>query len=49
MNFLSDFWLFLNQRKRFWLLPIVILLGLFCAFIVMFEGTAVGPFIYVLF
>jgi len=44
-----EFWEFLKIRKRYWLLPIVIVLFLFGALIVFTESSAVAPFIYALF
>jgi len=44
-----EFWEFLKVRKRYWLLPIVIVLFLFGALIVFTESSAVAPFIYALF
>jgi hypothetical protein len=49
MEFLSEFWLYVRTRKKFWLLPIVVALGLFGGLIVLTKGTAVAPFIYTLF
>ena len=48
-SIIRDFWEFLRVRKRYWLLPIVIVLGLLSALIVFTEGSAVAPFIYALF
>jgi len=48
-SIISEFWEFLKFRKRYWLLPIVIVLGLFSLLIVFTEGSAVAPFIYALF
>ncbi len=48
-SIISEFWEFLKVRKRYWLLPIIIILGLFSALIVFTEGSAVAPFIYTLF
>jgi len=48
-SFVSEFWEFLKVRKRYWLLPIMITLGLLSALIVFSEGSAVAPFIYALF
>ncbi len=45
----SEFWEFLKTRKRYWLLPIVIVLLLMGALIVFTESSAVAPFIYALF
>ena len=49
MDFLRDIWGFLRVRKKFWLLPMIIVLLLFGALIVLTSGTAVAPFIYTLF
>jgi hypothetical protein len=40
---------FLKQNKKLWLLPIVIVLGLFGALLIFAQGSAVAPFIYTLF
>ncbi len=44
-----EFWLFLRVRKKWWLAPIVIVLGLMGLLIVLTEGSAIAPFIYTLF
>ncbi len=44
-----EFWEFLKVRKRFWLLPIVVVLLLLSTIIVFTEGSAIAPFIYALF
>ena len=49
MSFLAEFWLYLRQRKKFWLLPIFIVLVLFGGLIVLTQGSAVAPFIYTIF
>ena len=46
---LADLWGFLKERKKWWLLPMVIVLLLFGVLIVMTSGSAVAPFIYTLF
>jgi Family of unknown function (DUF5989) len=48
-SFFTDFWRFLSVRKRFWLLPICLILGLFAGFVVATEGSLIAPFLYVLF
>ena len=48
-SLISEFWEFLKFRKRYWLLPIVIVLFLLGALIVFTETSAVAPFIYALF
>ena len=49
MGFLMELWTFLKIRKKFWLLPILLMLLLFGGLIVFVEGSAVAPFIYTLF
>ncbi len=49
MEFLKDLWLFMRERKKFWLAPIIILLLLLGVLIVFGSGTAIAPFIYTLF
>jgi len=49
MEFLKDLWDFLKVRKKFWLLPIIIVLLLFGALIVFTSGSAIAPFIYTVF
>jgi len=49
MEFLKDLWGFLNKRKKYWLLPIILVLLFFGALIVLTSGTAVAPFVYTLF
>ena len=44
-----ELWAFMKERKKFWLLPIVIVLVLVGTLIVLTQGTAVAPFIYTLF
>jgi hypothetical protein len=47
--FLSELWAFMRERKKFWLLPIILVLLIFGALLVLTEGSAVAPFIYTLF
>jgi hypothetical protein len=49
MSFIQELWAFLRIRKKFWLLPIVLVMALFGALIVLSQGSAVAPFIYTLF
>ena len=49
MSFIKEFWEFLRVRKKYWLLPIIIVLVLFGGLIVLTQGSAVAPFIYTLF
>jgi hypothetical protein len=47
--FLIELWQFLLERKKFWLLPILIMMVVFGGLIVLSQGSAVAPFIYTLF
>jgi hypothetical protein len=49
MSFLKEFCEFLKVRKKYWLLPIVIVLVLFGGLIILSQGSAVAPFIYTIF
>jgi hypothetical protein len=49
MDFLKDIWLFLKERKQFWLAPVIIVLLLLGLLIVFGGGSAIAPFIYSLF
>lgn len=46
---LAEFWEFLRYNKKYWLLPIVVVLVLAGLLIVLAQGSAVAPFIYTLF
>jgi Family of unknown function (DUF5989) len=48
-EFLFELWSFMRERKKFWLLPIIICLVLLGSLVVFTSGTAVAPFIYTLF
>lgn len=49
MSFLAEFWIFLKTRKKFWLVPILILSGLFGGLVALTQGSAIAPFLYTLF
>ena len=49
MDFLKEFWEFLKVRKKYWLLPILLVLVLFGGLIVLSQGAAVAPSIYTIF
>jgi hypothetical protein len=46
---LKDLWLFLKVRKKFWLLPILLVLLLVGSLLVLTQGSVIAPFIYALF
>tara|TARA_B100001248_G_scaffold99595_1_gene74021 strand:+ start:2658 stop:2810 length:153 start_codon:yes stop_codon:yes gene_type:complete len=49
VEFIKEFWEFLTERKKYWLLPIILILALFGILIVLSQGSAVAPFIYTIF
>lgn len=49
MEFIKDLWGFLSKRKKFWLLPLIMILLVFGVLIVLTSGSAIAPFIYTLF
>ncbi len=49
MSFLKEFFEFLKVRKKYWLIPILIVLVLFGGLIVLSQGSAFAPFIYTIF
>ena len=49
VSFIKEMWMFLRQRKKFWLLPLLLVMALLGVLIVMAQGSAIAPFIYTLF
>ena len=49
MSVFIELWQFMRARKKFWLLPIIVMMALFGGLIVLTQGTAVAPFIYTVF
>ena len=49
LEFLAELWRFMRERKKFWLLPIILVLTLLGGLIVLTQGSALAPFIYTLF
>ena len=49
MDFIKEFWHFIKVRKKYWLLPILIILVIFGGLIVLSQGSAIAPFIYTIF
>lgn len=49
MSFLTELWSFLRARKKFWLLPIIIMVVVVGGLLVVAQGSVVAPFIYALF
>jgi hypothetical protein len=49
ISFLREIWMFMRVRKKFWLMPILIMMVLFGGLVVLTKGSAVAPFIYTIF
>jgi hypothetical protein len=49
MSFIKELWQFMRHRKKFWLMPIMLVMALFGGLIVLSQGSAVAPFVYTLF
>ena len=49
MSFVRELWMFLRVRKKFWLLPIIVMMTVFGGLIVLSQGSAVAPFVYTIF
>jgi hypothetical protein len=49
VSFLLEFVHFLRTRKKYWLIPIILVMALFGGLVVLSQGTAIAPFIYTLF
>ncbi len=49
LKILTEYFSFLKENKKWWLLPIVVVLVLFGLLIVLTKGSAIAPFIYTLF
>ena len=49
MDFLRELWLFMKVRKKFWLLPVIVMMAVFGGLVVLSQGSAIAPFIYTIF
>lgn len=49
MSFVAELWQFMRVRKKYWLLPVVLMMALFGGLVVLTQGSAVAPFIYTVF
>ena len=49
MDFLKELWRFMRVRKKFWLLPILIMMVVFGGLLILAKGSVIAPFIYTLF
>ena len=49
MSFIKEFWEFLKERKKYWLLPVIVVLVVFGGLIIIGQGSVMAPFIYTIF
>lgn len=49
MSFLKELFKFMRARKKFWLIPVIVMMALFGGLIVLTQGSAIAPFIYTMF
>jgi len=49
MSFLAELWRFIRVRKKFWLLPIIVMMFLLGGLLILSQGSAIAPFIYTIF
>jgi hypothetical protein len=49
MSFVVELWDYMKHRKKFWLLPLLLVLLLFGGLIILAKGSAIAPFIYTIF
>jgi Family of unknown function (DUF5989) len=49
MSFIAELWAYMRTRKKFWLLPILVVMVILGGLLVLAQGSAVAPFIYTLF
>lgn len=49
LSFVRELWLFIRVRRKFWLLPVLVMMAVFGGLIVLTQGSAVAPFIYTIF
>jgi len=49
MDFLVELWRFMRVRKKFWLVPVLIMMVIFGGLVMLTKGSAVAPFVYTLF
>jgi hypothetical protein len=49
LDFVSELWTFMRMRRKYWLIPIILMMAVFGGLVVLSKGSAVAPFIYTLF
>jgi len=49
MSMIRELWAFIRARKKFWLVPMLVMMLLFGGLVVLTKGSAIAPFIYTIF
>ncbi len=49
MDFIAELWIFMRVRRKYWLIPIIVMMAVFGGLVILSKGSAVAPFIYTLF
>ena len=49
LTIVKELWMFMRVRKKFWMLPIIVMMVLLGGLIILSEGSAIGPLIYTIF
>ncbi len=49
MSFIREFWVFIRARKKYWLVPMLVVMFLLGGLIVLVKGSAIAPLIYTIF
>lgn len=49
MSFIAELWKFIRVRKKYWLMPIIVMMVILGGLVVLAQGSAVAPFIYTIF
>jgi Family of unknown function (DUF5989) len=49
MSFIAELWRFMRARKKFWLLPMILVFAIIGALAIVAQSSAIAPFIYTLF
>ena len=47
--FVAELWMFIRVRKKYWLIPVIVMLAVFGGLLILAKGSAVAPFIYTMF
>jgi competence protein ComGC len=49
VSFLKELWFYMRERKKYWLIPVMLVMVILGVLLVIAQGSAVAPFIYTLF